>query len=128
MAETENPTRAVAVTLDRPRTMRMTFRAIREIKETTGLDLFGGTGDLAELEVQHVPALVCALLRHEDKELTSERVEDLLDLHNMPEVMKALYQVFGIDMAEAAPTTAEGGALPAAQPRKRRARAERVQP
>lgn len=44
MAETENPTQAVQITLDWPRTLRLTFRAIREIKETTGLDLFNRVG------------------------------------------------------------------------------------
>ena len=62
--------------LDKPRELRFGFRALREIRNKFGersLD------QLMNIKVDEIPFLAWVGLKHEDKALTVERVEDLLD-------------------------------------------------
>ena len=62
--------------LDKPRTLRYGFKAMRVIRQKFGdrsLD------QLMSIKVDEIPVLAWAGLTHEDKALTVEQVEDLLD-------------------------------------------------
>lgn len=62
--------------LDRPRELRFGFKAMREIRLKFGdrtLD------QLMEIKVDEMPVLAWAGLKWEDKQLTVEKVEDMLD-------------------------------------------------
>jgi len=62
--------------LDRPRELRFGFKAVRDIRKRLGER---SIESLINLKWDEVPILVWAGLKHEDKQLTVEKVEDLLD-------------------------------------------------
>lgn len=83
------PTEPTEIVLDRPRRLRLTFRAMREIKEGTGVDMLN-TGSLEGVTPDQFPIVLAAMLRHEDRELTPETVEDLLDVENIGYVLERM--------------------------------------
>ena len=62
--------------LDKPRKLRFGFKAIRMIR-----DKFGNRSvdQLMNIKVDEIPVLAWAALKWDDKSLTLEKVEDLLD-------------------------------------------------
>jgi len=79
------PTRGVLVTLDRPRHIRYTLRALREIRTEFGEDAL-----TRGVSADSVAKLLWFGLRHEDPDLTIEQVEEMVDLENLDEVMRAV--------------------------------------
>ena len=62
--------------LDRPRTLRFGFRSTRAIREKFGDRSFT---ELMNMKLDEIPMLAWAGLMWEDKNLTVEQTEDLLD-------------------------------------------------
>lgn len=62
--------------LDHPRRLKFGFRAIRLIREKFG---DRDVSDLLNLKIDEMPAVAWAGLVHEDKDLTLEKTEELLD-------------------------------------------------
>ena len=62
--------------LDKPRELRFGFKALRRIREKFGNK---SMSDLMNIEVDEIPILILQGIRWEEKELTLEQVEDLLD-------------------------------------------------
>jgi len=62
--------------LDRPRTLRFGFKAVRLIRQKLGNR---SIDSLMNMPVDEVPILAWAGLKWEDNSLTVEKVEDLLD-------------------------------------------------
>lgn len=89
----------ISIFLDKERHLKMTFGALIAFKEKTGKDLrkkedfelFFKTDDLKEYCI-----LIWALLRHEDKTLTIEQVEDLLYIGNASDVRQKLFELWGV--------------------------------
>lgn len=70
------PTVRVPITLDRPRTLVMTFNALCDAEEALGHSLLTSAADLASL--RSVRALLWAGLKHEDPMLTLEKTGELI--------------------------------------------------
>jgi hypothetical protein len=84
----------VRVTLGgREFTLRLTLRAVREIKQRIGADVFTGGIPAAEM-VDHLGTLLWALVRHKgeggDQNLTVEDIEDMVDAAELPGILAAL--------------------------------------
>jgi len=71
------PIPSVTIELDKPRHMRLGMGAMVEFEQITGLNILGV--DLDRLDMTTTAQLLLAMLRHEDKELTLERVIELID-------------------------------------------------
>lgn len=91
------PYPAVPVELDRPRTLRLTFGAYLEVKESAGVDLFAPRG-LTEMEERHIPDVLAALLRHEDEAVTAEGVAEWLTPETYRPAVVALWAALGNDL------------------------------
>lgn len=98
-----------AIELDQPRMLRMDFKALLLAEELTGRD-FSTEEAWQKLGLKGTAALVYGCLKHEDADLTFDRVLGLLHPGNasyVTERMKALFQeAFGED----APKDGEGAA------------------
>ena len=68
--------KAHTLELDKIRNLRFGFKAMREIRMKFGEK---NLDQLLAIKVDEIPALVFYGLKHEDKDLTLERVEELLD-------------------------------------------------
>jgi hypothetical protein len=79
----------VAIKLDKERHLRLTLNGMVKFRQTTGKDLLKGF-DMDEMSADDIRALLWACLVWEDKDLTLEDVGDMIDMHNMPAVIKAL--------------------------------------
>lgn len=70
------------VKLDKNRNIVLGFKAMQEFKNITGKSLTKLDFEDENLEVEEiVPVIFYAGLKHEDKELTVEKVTELLDEH-----------------------------------------------
>lgn len=69
--------KGVTIELDKPRTLRYGMNALAKIEDITGKTIL--SLDLNSLGIKDLLVIVYAGLCHEDKELTIERVGDLLD-------------------------------------------------
>lgn len=79
----------VTIMLDRERTLRLTMRGLFAFKKATGKDLIKGIGK-EEFTAEDSMALLWACLIHEDRELTLEQVENIVDLSNLSVVQNAI--------------------------------------
>ncbi len=98
MAQAHTPYSAVEIVLDKPRTLRLTFAAMVEIRNATGIDLL--RGEAGEVDPYKLPEIVCALLRHEDRDIAVEDVSHMIDLNNITEVSAAVSQAFAVDLPD----------------------------
>jgi len=83
--------RAVPLTLDKPRTLKYTYGALRWLKDNHGL-VVGSLDQMAEDWTLYSPWL-CAGLRHEDDTLTVERMDELIPMD--PEGLNTLLEKIG---------------------------------
>lgn len=89
-AQSPTPTRGIPITLDRVRYLRYTLKTLRLIREEFGEKAFGDgvSGDsLAKVLWLGFVA--------DDPTLTIDRVEDLIDLERLDEVLAAVKQAMG---------------------------------
>lgn len=94
----ETPYTAVQIELGgRKRTLRCTLRAMRLVQKETGADLFRG----ARPGPEHLGVLLWALLAHEDRELTVEQAEELIDLGNIQMVAARIAEALATDQPAA---------------------------
>ena len=84
------------------RTLRLTLRAVRLIKEHAGADAFSEAVNPADM-VDRVGVFLWAMIG--DKSLTIEDVEDMIDIRDVDRITDALGRVFAVDM----PEDADGG-------------------
>jgi hypothetical protein len=89
----------VEITLDKPRHIRYTFAAMRIILKKYGnlQKVFGilqkmEGGDLTEESLDALSTLIYAGLVHEDKMLTQEKAENLIDITNMAALVNAVIE------------------------------------
>lgn len=96
--------KSYALDLDKPRGLRFGFKALRMIREKFG---DRSIDQLLNIKVDEIPALVLAGLKWEDKALTLDKVEDLLDaaipekytiLDTTTIVLEALAAQMGVDI------------------------------
>jgi hypothetical protein len=66
----------IILKLDKDRELRYGFKALRLLREKFGNK---SLSEMMELQVDEIPQLIWAGLKLEDKDLTVEKVEDLLD-------------------------------------------------
>lgn len=85
--------KGVTIILDRPRTLRYGLNALAKVEDITGKNIMGL--DLNNVSIKDLLAIIYAGLYHEDKELTVEKVGDLIDEHsNITEVAEKLGEAF----------------------------------
>jgi hypothetical protein len=84
------------------RTLRLTLRAVRLIKQHAGADAFDGTVNPADM-VDRVGVFLWAMIG--DPKLTVEQVEDMVEIRDVDRITEALGRVFSVDM----PADAAGG-------------------
>jgi hypothetical protein len=115
------PHTPVTVVLDRPRTLRLSWAAMREIREQTRTDARPGginmleAVDAAEIDMlDDFPVLLAEMLRHEDADITAAFVAEHLDPGNLPDVLRAFFRIQGRDLPSglAEPADAEASAEP----------------
>ena len=69
---------AITLELDRPRAIKFRYPELKEIQRTIGKPFGTILQDLAQLDVQQIETLLFIGLRHEDRTLRRERLEELL--------------------------------------------------
>ena len=85
--------KGVTIILDRPRTLRYGLNALAKVEDITGKNIMGL--DLNNVSIKDLLAIIYAGLYHEDKELTVEKVGDLIDEYsNITEVAEKLGEAF----------------------------------
>ncbi len=92
--------KGVAITLDRPRTLRYGMNALAKIEDLTGKSLLAF--DLNNVGVKDLLVIIYCGLCHEDKNLTIEQVGDLIDEYSTiseiaEKLGEALTVAFGAD-------------------------------
>jgi hypothetical protein len=90
--------KGITINLDKPRTLRYGINALAKIEDVTGKALM--KLDLNNIGIKDLLGIVYAGLYHEDKDLTIDKVGDLIDeyssLNEVAEnVSKALTLAFG---------------------------------
>ena len=106
----------VTVELDRPRRLKLSWGAMRRIKDQTGFDIRqpkeGAPWDTDTM----LPVVLCEALRHEDPEITVEQVEDMIHIGNMAAVVAAFFACVGLDSGAPTAPQQEGaeGEIPLA--------------
>lgn len=101
--------------LDKPRALRFGFKAMRAIREKFGDRSFA---ELMSLKLDEIPQLVLIGLKWEDKQITIDEIEDLLDesIQKYPIldvtncVLEALAAHMGVDVKKVAADVLEKGA------------------
>lgn len=90
MTDTPTPTRGVPIQLDRLRHLRFSLKTTKEMRAKFGdADLQEGFG------TDKIAELLWFGLKWEDADLTVDQVEDMVDLENLTDVMKAVSQATG---------------------------------
>jgi hypothetical protein len=79
------------IRLDRERNIRFNLAACKKFKELTGKSLLKMT-TMTELDEEQTIALIYCGLMHEDKELTLDKVADMVDTTNLIETLTAVSQ------------------------------------
>lgn len=84
--------KVVALTLDKPRTLRFTLNSLAEIEDRLGVPLT----KMAEVElgIKSIRTMLWAGLIHEDKQVTEEEVGDLVDFENLEYVQEKVAEAF----------------------------------
>ena len=84
------PSKGVPITLDRPRFFRYTLGTLRKIREELGDEALkdGVSGE-------KLAKVLCYGLQGDDPELTPEKVEEIIDLQKLEEVVAAMRQAMG---------------------------------
>ena len=107
------------IQLDKPRQLRFDLRAIRDLEAATGKTVGEITRDLRHVGVTAILACLLAGLRHEDKSLTPNLVEKILEAYldaggGIRPVLKAIDEALASSglLKKLADEDAEGNALP----------------
>lgn len=87
----------VKIQLDKERTLRFDFNALRTYEKATGLNMLR-TNVLQNLNLDDLTTLLWAALVHEDKSLTVDNVGAMLALDDATRVFDALAQALGAAM------------------------------
>jgi len=79
----------VTINLDKERHLRLTLNGMVKFRQTTGKDLLKGF-DMDEMSSDDILALLWACLIWEDENLSLDDVGNMIDMRNLPGVIKAL--------------------------------------
>ena len=79
----------VAIKLDKERHLRLTLNGMVKFRQTTGKDLLKGF-DMDDMSADDIRALLWACLIWEDENLSLDDVGNMIDMRNLPGVIKAL--------------------------------------
>lgn len=90
MTDTPTPTRGVPIQLDRLRHIRFSLKTTKAMREKFGADTLKDGFDQDK-----IAELLWFGLKWEDSDLTVDQVEEMVDLENLVEVMKAVSQATG---------------------------------
>jgi hypothetical protein len=82
----------VSVVLDKPRNLKLTLGAMKAFEKAVSKNAF--TLDWKNLSATELSALLWASIIHEDKSLTIEQVDNMIDSSNMMEVIGKLAQAW----------------------------------
>lgn len=85
------PTRGVPVELDRERRLRYSLKTMREMRRALGEAPTVGTDILCKV--------LWYGLKHEDPTLTEDAIEEMVDLENLPDVVRAVRKASGIQLS-----------------------------
>jgi len=88
----------VKITLDKERTLHFGFNAMADFERVTGLNAL--KIDWSNLNITSFRVLLWACLRRDDKELTLEKVGDLLDLMPLPDVSQKVQEVMNLSVPQ----------------------------
>ena len=90
----------VTVDLDRERTVIFNLNAMVDFEEATGQSLLKGKIEVSEMSVKSLRALLWACLHQDDKDLTPQRVGEIISAENLDVISSALSRAFGASMPE----------------------------
>lgn len=99
----------VKIQLDKERTLRFDFNALRAYEKATGRNMLR-TNVLQNLNLDDLTTLLWAALVHEDKSLTVDNVGAMLTLKDSDRIFDALTAAFSEAMPK--PEAAEGATDP----------------
>jgi len=88
----------IAITLDRPRTLKLTYEQLIALEQRIGKPSGEIFGDLAKMSLQSLTAVMFAALRHEDTKLRYDAVgrmigEYLEDGHDIGDLLQLVNEV-----------------------------------
>jgi hypothetical protein len=83
------PGAGVKVTLDKPRTLRITWRSLEALEEQHGLSMQDLSEQLGSQQMKAIRFIVWLGLLHDDPDLKLDDVADLLDQGNIVEIADA---------------------------------------
>lgn len=83
----------VKIMLDKERTLKFTLNSLVYAEEN-GVDL-QNLGKEGSIKLKDLRTLLYAGLMHEDKDLTPEKVGEMIDFNNLEEITEALTKAFG---------------------------------
>lgn len=99
--------KGVIIELDKPRTLRYGMNALAKIEDVTGKSIM--KLDLGHVGIKDLLAIVYAGLYHEDRELTPEKVGDLIDEYSdMNTVAEKIGEAFNLAFGSKGETTKQG--------------------
>jgi hypothetical protein len=117
-ASVPKPTRGVVVELDRTRYLRYSLGTLRKIREELGADaLEKGVAD------EKLAKVLWYGLVEEDPSITTEQIEQMVDMENLQSVLDAVMKAMGyrakatanVDPPAPSPAAAAGPAEPSAE-------------
>lgn len=99
--------KGILIELDKPRTLRYGMNALAKIEDITKKSIVGI--DLNNIGIRDLLAIIYAGLYHEDKNLTVEKVGDLVDEYsNMNTVAEKVGEAFTLAFGKAGGENAKG--------------------
>lgn len=97
------------------RTFRLSLGAIRRLRDKHGIDLLRNREGIADMQIESLTAIIHEGLAN-DRPATLEETEDLVDLRQLGELVRALTQAISTGEAkEERPTEAPGEVAPEAE-------------
>lgn len=84
------------IVLDRPRRIKFNLSALITAQTLCGKPVMMIIGDAVQCDVEVISKLLCAGLKHEDKDITVNKVIDLIDEHveDISTVCKTVVEAF----------------------------------
>jgi len=93
----------VTIELDKPRKLRFNLWSLKALQDATGLKLSELGAFLAETQedIEKMATLLWAGLIHEDKDLTVDKLMEIITWDKLSESLTKIYEAFATDMGMA---------------------------
>ena len=88
----------IKVTLDKERSLKFNMKAVLSLNEELDRNVLGEGGlfdDEKNIDLKAVAAALAHGLRHEDADLTTEKVLDMVDVRQLSQLAEKLAEAFG---------------------------------